>query len=132
MREEHAATLASASNLASSLSRQGKHAEAERIHREVLGVRRRVLGAEHPDTLTSENNLAVSLSYQGRHAEAAEMLTATVESKRRVLGSAHPDTLATARSLEVVQANAAGARRRATRGSADCVIQSLCALRSTV
>jgi hypothetical protein len=31
--------------------RQGKHTDAERIDREVLGARRRVLGEEHPDTL---------------------------------------------------------------------------------
>ena len=42
--EEHPDTLRSANNLATSLSGQGKHAEAERIEREVLGARRRVLG----------------------------------------------------------------------------------------
>ena len=56
--EEHPDMLASASSLASSLLRQGKHAEAERINREVLGARRRVLGEEHPDTLRSASNLA--------------------------------------------------------------------------
>ena len=56
--------------LASSLSGQGKHAEAEEMEREVLAVRKRVLGAEHPDTLTTASNLASSLSRQGKHAEA--------------------------------------------------------------
>ncbi len=41
---EHPSTLASANNLALSLSKQGKYVEAERIHREVLEVRKRVLG----------------------------------------------------------------------------------------
>jgi hypothetical protein len=40
--EEHPDTLTSARNLASSLSDQGKYAEAEQINREVLGVERRV------------------------------------------------------------------------------------------
>jgi hypothetical protein len=37
--EEHPHTLTSANNLAASLSGQGKHAEAERIERKVLGVK---------------------------------------------------------------------------------------------
>ncbi len=42
--------LAAASNLANSLDDQGKHAEAEQMFRELLGVERRVLGPEHPNT----------------------------------------------------------------------------------
>jgi predicted ABC-class ATPase len=60
--DERPCTLTSASNLASSLYGQGKYAQAERIHREVLGAKRRVLGEEHPEMLTSANNLAQSLS----------------------------------------------------------------------
>ena len=100
---EHPYSLKSANNLALSLSRQGKHAEAERINREVLGARRRVLGEEHPATLTSAANLALSLAGQGKHAEAEEMLQAVLAVHRRVLGSAHPDTLATAACLESVR-----------------------------
>ena len=62
MEAEHSDTLATAHNLASSLSL-----------REVLAVRKRVLGAEHSDTLTTANNLASSLSRQGKHAQAEEM-----------------------------------------------------------
>ncbi len=36
--------LATAGNLAMSLSKQGKHADAERIQREVLGLQKRLLG----------------------------------------------------------------------------------------
>ncbi len=56
--------MAAASNLAASLSGQGKHADEERIEREVLDVSRRVLasGEEHPNTLTSAGSLAASLS----------------------------------------------------------------------
>ena len=68
--EESEERLAAAANLATSLSHQGKHAEAERIEREVLRARRRVLGEEHPSTLLCANNLASSLSDQGKHAEA--------------------------------------------------------------
>ena len=108
--DEHPETLASAGNLAASLSDQGKHAEAERVEREVLGVRRRVLGEEHPSTLTSAYNLALMLAIQGNHAEAEELLQAALAARRRVFGSAHPDTLAAVDALEYVWS-----RMRATR-----------------
>ena len=101
--EESKERLAAADNLAQVRLSDGQYAEAERIHRKVLGARRRVLGEEHPDTLTSANNLAVFLAYQGKHAEAEEILQAALAARRRVLGSAHPDTLATAEDLEVVR-----------------------------
>ena len=44
--EDDRERLAAATNLASSLSDQGKHDEAEKMEREVLAVRKRVLGAE--------------------------------------------------------------------------------------
>ena len=68
--EESEERLAAADNLAQVRSRDGQYAEAERIHREVLGVERRVLGEEHPDTLTSAGKLALSFFRQGKHAEA--------------------------------------------------------------
>jgi hypothetical protein len=45
--------LCAAHNLAGCRLRDGQYMEAERIQREVLGVKRRVLGEEHPSTLTS-------------------------------------------------------------------------------
>jgi hypothetical protein len=55
--EEHPETLRSASNLAYSLSGQGKHAEAEEMLQAALEVSRRVLGAGHPSTLAYAENL---------------------------------------------------------------------------
>jgi hypothetical protein len=96
---EHPDTLTSAGNLANSLTCQGRYAEAEAIEREVLAVRRRVLGAEHPNTLTSASHLACSLSNQGRHAEAEQIEREVLELQKRVLGGEHPDMLATANNL---------------------------------
>jgi hypothetical protein len=96
-------TLTVAGDLAASLSGQGKHAEAEQIQREVLGVTRRVLGEEHPDTLTVAIHLGATLAYRAKFAEAEEMLHATLEACRRVLGNTHPDTLAAAKWLEHVR-----------------------------
>jgi hypothetical protein len=101
---EHPDTLSTAGNLAMSLSRQGKHADAERIQREVHGVLKRVLGAEHPNTLKIESILAMFLSNLGKLAEAEQMLHATLASCRRVLGPTHPTTLQTAKGLEDVRA----------------------------
>jgi hypothetical protein len=63
--EESEERLAAASHLAVARGRDGQYAEAERMHREVLGVQRRVFGEEHPSTLTSAAHVAYSLSYQG-------------------------------------------------------------------
>ena len=54
--------------------------------REVLAVRKRVLGAEHPATLTTAHTLPTSLSRQGKHAEAEEMQRAVLAVRKRVLG----------------------------------------------
>ena len=51
----------------------GKHAKAAELHREVLDVKTRVLGAEHPNTLASKSTLAVALSEMGKYSEAAEL-----------------------------------------------------------
>ena len=56
--------LSAANNLADSLARQGKYDEAEKMEREVLALKQRVLGADHPDTLSTAGNLAYYLSRQ--------------------------------------------------------------------
>ena len=58
---EHVNTLITAGNFASSLSKQGRHAEAEKMQREVLAVQHRELAAEHTNTLATASNLALSL-----------------------------------------------------------------------
>ena len=83
------------SNLADSLYGQGKHAEAGQMERELLDVRRCVLGPEHPRTLATMSNLGCSFSNQGKHAEAEQMQRELLELQRRVLGPEHPETLAT-------------------------------------
>jgi hypothetical protein len=40
------------------------------MQREVLAVRKRVLGAKHPDTVAAVGNLALSLSRQGKDSDA--------------------------------------------------------------
>ncbi len=63
------------------------------MQREVLDMRRRVLGPEHPDTLTLMSSLASSLDVQGKRAEAEQMQREVLDVQRRVLGPEHPSTL---------------------------------------
>jgi tetratricopeptide (TPR) repeat protein len=97
--EESTDRLGAAHNLAACRRLDGEYADAERIDREVLGSRRRVLGEEHPDTLLSANNLASSLLNQGKHADAERIGREVLGSRRRVLGEEHPDTLMSAGNL---------------------------------
>ena len=59
--EDDRERLTAAGNLAASLSGQGKYDEAVAMLRELLAVRKRVLGAEHPGTLSIAGNLASCL-----------------------------------------------------------------------
>jgi hypothetical protein len=60
----------SMNNLAAVLNSQGKHEEAEAMHRQTLAQREKVLGSEHPDTLMSIYCLAYLLTRQHRYNEA--------------------------------------------------------------
>src|ERR1700690_3428500 len=65
----------------------GEHyAEPEELIRDILEIRRRVLGPEHPDTLNWTNDLAVGFMDEGRFAEAEKLERETFDIQRRVLG----------------------------------------------
>ena len=91
--EEDAERMGAAHHLADSLCEQGKYAKAEQMQREVLEVKKRVLGPEHARTLTTAGNLALFLSYQGKHAEAEQMQREVLEVQKQVLGAEHARTL---------------------------------------
>jgi tetratricopeptide (TPR) repeat protein len=78
--------------VASVLSKQGKYAEAEKMHQETLALREKVSGKEHPFTLTSINNLAWTLSSQGKYAEAISIMQQCVQLREQILGSQHSHT----------------------------------------
>ena len=69
---------------------QGRYAEAEKSLREILEIKRRVLGPEHPSTLDTMNSLAVDFMDQSRYAEAEKLTRETLEIQRRVLGPESP------------------------------------------
>jgi tetratricopeptide (TPR) repeat protein len=83
--------------------RQRAHyAEAERIDRTLLEIRRQWLGDDHPETSTSANNVAYLLDAQGKHAEAEPLFRKDLALCLKVLGPDHPDT---ARSYNNLAAN---------------------------
>jgi non-specific serine/threonine protein kinase/serine/threonine-protein kinase len=86
-------------NLAATLESGGNYAEAEKLGRETLEARRRVLGPEHPDTLLSMMNLSNTLQSESKYAEAEKLQRETLDIQRRVLGPEHPDTLSSMNNL---------------------------------
>jgi hypothetical protein len=97
--EESAERRCAVVNLADARVSQARYAEAERINREVLDVRRWVLGDVHPDTRMSACKLALALSYQGKYTDAERIEREVLSVGRRVLGEEHPSTLTTVSNL---------------------------------
>ncbi len=60
----------SLNGLAETYRAQGKHAEAEPLHKRALAIREKALEPEHPDVVQSVNNLAKVYRAQGRYAKA--------------------------------------------------------------
>ena len=77
-------------HLAQTLNNQGKYTEAEKMHRETLALREKVLGKEHPDTLASMSAMALAVSYQGKYAEAEKMHRETLALRREDIGEGTP------------------------------------------
>ena len=103
-------------NLARSLQGQGKYMEAEKMQREVLRAKRRVLGAQHPNTLLTADDLAISVCKQGKKTEAEKMFRKVHAAREQVLGVEHPQTLATAGDLATILSNQ-GEREDASQGA---------------
>jgi hypothetical protein len=84
--------------------RQGRVEQAEGINRDVLAIRRRVLGPEHPQTLRTRANLGRTLLRQRRYVEAEVELRATWKAQVEQRGNSHADTLSTLNALARCQA----------------------------
>ena len=59
------------------------YAQAEKLHREVLGIDRRVLGPDHPDSIDALEILAVDLSHEGRFSEAATLFREALQAAEK-------------------------------------------------
>ncbi len=56
-------------NLAGLLQAQGKHEEAEPLHRRALKIFEEILGYDHPHTKTVRNNLNLLLEQVNKEAD---------------------------------------------------------------
>ncbi len=78
----------------------------ERLWREALEIRRRVLGNDHPDTMTSVNNLASILVDRGDLAGAEPLFLEALETNERILGSEHVEIAVNLNNLGYVRLTA--------------------------
>ncbi len=109
---EHQDTLWTIHHLATCTRDDGRLQDAEKLQRETLVIRRRILGPEHPDTLGSMEELAVILDMLHRYTEAAELYRRTIEVQRRILGRDHPVTASTNTIWPATLLLAAGVTKR--------------------
>ncbi len=80
-------------NLAISLARLGRFAEAAPLLERVLALRQQSLGPEHPDTLSTLTNLGAVRGISGDAEGAAALQRESLSINRRRLGDSHPTTL---------------------------------------
>ncbi|KAH7396341.1 heterokaryon incompatibility protein-domain-containing protein [Pyrenochaeta sp. MPI-SDFR-AT-0127] len=81
----------------------GRFEAAERVNRQLLEQRERLVGKEHPDTIWSMNELARALNGQGKYAESEQIDQEALLLSQKVLGKEDPNTLTTMDNLARVQ-----------------------------
>jgi tetratricopeptide (TPR) repeat protein len=82
---------------------EGKYAEAVRLHRESLDLRRRIFGPSHPDVVVSLINLGWSLTRKGDLADALKAYEQAIELTRAVYGPEHPKVASALSNLGALQ-----------------------------
>lgn len=88
--------FASALNdLAIVVARMGDVKRASNLYREVLGIRRRLLGDDHADIAETMSNLAMLHNRVGEFAEAEGLYRRSLEIQRRALSANSPDIAST-------------------------------------
>ncbi|MBL0940869.1 MAG: serine/threonine protein kinase [Gemmatimonadaceae bacterium] len=83
-------------NVAVGVGEQGRLAEAESLHREVLRIVRSNHPGLHPIVADAENSLASVLDFEGKTVEADSLYASVVAARRKLLGAEHPDYAFTA------------------------------------
>ena len=66
-------------SLGNTLRREGHIDDAEKLQRETLAVRRRVIGPDHPETLRTMGELVATLLLQHKDTEAHQLYTTRLE-----------------------------------------------------
>ena len=73
--------------------------EIERVQRQTVEDRQKMLGPDHPETLTSLNNLTQALFYRGQYKEAVALYRQALTGRERILGQGHLDTIKSLNNL---------------------------------
>lgn len=81
---------------------KARYADAERLVRQLMDVRRRWLDEGHLDTATSYSNLAVVCHARGKLTEAEEVVRRALAIQLEALGEIHPDTASGCDNLAAV------------------------------
>ena len=96
---KHPKALTCANAMAEALRASGKLAEAEKLHRSILGARERVVSVTHPDVLRSATNLACVLQEQGKVKECEALFQRAFAGESMYFGALHVETLRSASNL---------------------------------
>ena len=89
-------------DLATPLIQEGRLSEGEKLSRQTLAIRVRVLGPEHPETLLAQVNLVDLLVKEGRYHEAEKLQRQTLATQIRILGPEDPNTLGSQSNLAAI------------------------------
>jgi len=76
--------------LASAIRPQGRYDEAEKLFRQSLEIKRRVLGTQHKSVAITLNNLADLYSDQGRYDQSEKLYRQALAIKRKIYPADHP------------------------------------------
>ena len=87
--------------LASNADNAGQYNEAINYQKNVVEIRKKVLGEEHPDYAKSLNNLAYYNYNIGKYAEAIRLETIAIDIYKNVLGEENPDYVTSLNDLAV-------------------------------
>ena len=92
----------SLNNLHGVLKARGDLEAAEMVARQVLAMRRRLLGDQHPDTVQSIDNLAVTLAVRKDYRAAEPLTREAVAGYENLVGPNHPDLAIALKNRSVV------------------------------
>ncbi len=83
----------------------GHYNEAITLQKNVVEIRKKVLGEEHPDYATSLNALGMYNDHNGNYTEAIRLVTLAMEIRKKVLGEDHPDYAISLNNLAIYYAD---------------------------
>lgn len=92
-------------NLSLTLSASGELKEAERLQKEAIEIRKKILGVQHPDTITASANLAGTYRELGKLIEAKVLQEEVVNLRKAILGARHLSTLTASNNLANIYVN---------------------------